>query len=319
MIHQYFCSSPSVEPLLQQPGILAIVGHNSPCAAPDAPGVIPVGLQSLSNHQFEVLRFGDQPVSRGITGRCHWSRTNDITCVAIWLTPEQCQNIESSSYSAYAELLRFLQDDKHPYPFRIWNFLSHINEGDGDLERYKKFCVGRLNAFTEMGIPNEQFPAASALGNQCDGAVIYALASAKPGHQHENPNQYRAYQYPRQYGPSSPSFSRATSIHFAEDREKLLFISGTSSILGHQTKAIGDFNSQIKITLDNVETLIKLLQTNRDNIMALRVYLRNADDLAKAKEYLARELGQLDINYTLANICRKDLLVEMEATVRCPA
>jgi chorismate lyase/3-hydroxybenzoate synthase len=315
MIHQYYCTSPSPDSLLRQPGTLAVIGYNSPCLAPASPGVIPVGLSALSDHQFEVLKFGDGPVSRGVTGRCHWSRSELVTCASIWLSPEQCQDIENASYSAYAELLRFLADGDHPHPFRIWNFIPRINEGDGDMEEYKRFCVGRLNAFTEMGIPSEQFPAASALGNQCQGAVIYALSSAKPGQQHENPNQFRAYQYPRQYGPSSPSFSRATTINLST--QKFLFISGTSSILGHETQAPDDFTTQLKVTLDNIQTLLELVQTRGEKILSLRVYLRDDAHLTDARTQLSAQFPALDINYTLANICRRNLLVEIEATVSC--
>ena len=315
MIHQYYCTSPSPDSLLRQPGTLAVVGYNSPCLAPISPGVIPVGLSALSEHEYEVLKFGDDPISRGITGRCHWSRSAVVTCASIWLSPDQCPDMENASYQAYAELLRFLGDSEHPHPFRIWNFIPRINDGDGDREVYKKFCVGRLNAFTEMGIPSHQFPAASALGNQCQGAVIYALASAEPGQQHENPNQFRAYQYPRQYGPSSPSFSRATTIRLAA--HKFLFISGTSSILGHETQAPNDFAAQLKITLDNIQTLLELVQTRDEKILSLRAYLRDGAHLAQARAQLSRRYPTLDINYTLANICRRNLLVEVEATVSC--
>ena len=315
MIHQYLSSSTSPTSLLKQSGTLAVIAFDSPCAPTPEPGLISVGLASLTEHRYEILHCGDGGVDRGIHGNCQWSRSNDVTCASVWISPEQCADMEGASYSAYNELLGFLADSDHSYPFRIWNFIPRINEGNGDLEEYKKFCVGRHQAFTELDVAGEQFPAASAVGNQLGGAVIFALASATPGRQHENPNQFRAYQYPRQYGPRSPSFSRATSIRLGG--ETLLFISGTSSILGHESQAPNNLPKQLEITLDNIGTLLELAGTTREKILSLRVYLRHAEHLNSAREYLMDKFSNTNIHFTLANICRRDLLVEIEAVVSC--
>ena len=46
----------------------------------------------------------------------------------------------------------------------MWNYLDAINEGDGDAERYRQFCVGRARG---LGRPNgKRLPAATAIGRQ---------------------------------------------------------------------------------------------------------------------------------------------------------
>src|SRR5690606_4762058 len=110
--------------------------------------------------------------------------------------------------------------------------------------------------------------------------TIYLLAHKQPGHHHENNRQQPAYRYPRQYGPCSPSFARATSLSL--QHRPHLFISGTASILGHETRAAGNLQEQIAVTLDNLNYLrdnfAAELHGTTSPLSALRVYLRQAED-----------------------------------------
>jgi chorismate lyase/3-hydroxybenzoate synthase len=193
--------------------------------------------------------------------------------------------------------------------------MPKINLGEGDQEEYKKFCSGRLRAFSQLDLSQQQFPAASALGihhsdNAAQGAVIYLLATRTPGQHHENPRQQPAYQYPRQYGPSSPSFARATSLPLQSQCP--IFISGTASIIGHDTKACGNLQEQLEITLDNIRFLLASIDPQASAPSAIRVYLRHAEDLLATQTYLYQQFAPADINIVHADICRANLLVEIE-------
>jgi len=59
----------------------------------------------------------------------------------------------------YDELLKFIAQSPHQQIVRFWNYLPHINHGAGDQENYRRFCTGRLHAFANNNIANEQFPA----------------------------------------------------------------------------------------------------------------------------------------------------------------
>lgn len=314
MFQQYY-SSERAEQALQQPGVLSLISFNSRCEPTAVSGAIPVGLDILAGSDSEIIKIGDGLVERGVDGRCHWSRTGDMTCTSIWLSPQDCEDLQQSTYQAYRDLYGFLQQSEHPYPVRIWNYIPNINHGDGDLEEYKKFCSGRLKAFNDLGIPNDQFPAASALGHHEQGAVIYVLSSASQGTAHENPKQDHAYCYPRQYGPSSPSFSRATHIQLGP--QKLLFISGTAGILGHETQAPGNIPIQLETTFCNIETLIGQANADRDAVQSMRVYLRHREDLEVVREKVTSRFPEVPVSFVLGDICRRDLLVEIEATVSC--
>src|SRR5690606_26081424 len=109
----------------------------------------------------------------------------------------------------------------------------------------------------------------------------------------------------------SPSFARATSLTLGGHRQ--LFVSGTASILGHDTKAAGNLQQQLEITLDNIRHLTATSGLNADPLGAIRVYLRNADDYAAARAYLATHFPLESVNFLHADICRDNLLVEIEA------
>ena len=73
---------------------------------------------------------------------------------------------------------------------------------------------------------------------------IYFLAGAHPAHILGNPRQVNAYDYPSLYGPRSPSFARASL--YRSDSATQLFISGTASVVGHQSQHKGLADLQLE-------------------------------------------------------------------------
>lgn len=195
-----------------------------------------------------------------------------------------------------------------PHIHRLWVIIPKIHQGRGDTERYKQFCLGRHQAYLELGIPTPAFPAATVVGGAGPGLHLHALAATSPGQPVENPRQTSAYQYPRIYGPSSPSFCRAMRS------TPLTLISGTAAVFGSASQHPGDVLAQlgdIKVNLD------ALAQTSAPNWSARiqygRIYLRDAASTAAVTQTVARLLPQA-ANWPLlhADICREELLCEIE-------
>lgn len=306
-------TGPQVADLLNQDGVLAVVGYAGDCLEPGITGYIPSGLNSLGAVGVEVIRYPFGRAERGQTERCHWSKIGDLLCIVTWISPEECRHIESATEQAYDRALGVAERLGFAFPFRIWNLIPQINQGIGDQEVYKQFCSGRMRAFTRHGMEAAQYPAASAVGHHAEGAVIYLLAAPKPSRNLENPLQMPAYTYPREYGPCSPSFARATRIELGGT--DFLFISGTASILGHSTQAPGDIASQVEVTQANIAQLVKQAGGSTTKLSALRVYLRHAEHLELARTMLQRTYPAEHLNFVLADICRQQLLVEIEALV----
>lgn len=227
-------------------------------------------------------------------------------------------DIESATAAAYRQLLAEVRPSSHPYLIRIWNYFAAINEGEGDQERYRRFCVGRAGAVDEMF--NQTPPAATAIGG--DGLPgrlqVVALCSQSPGIALENPRQTPAWRYPREHGPVSPGFSRGAILDGDTQTPRLL-ASGTASIVGHVSQHVGDFAAQLRESLDNLATLLDQghqatgRQFPLSRCEALRIYLRHSGDLAAAQAILATAGLPGDcITYLRGDICRRDLDVELE-------
>ncbi|MBN4050569.1 hypothetical protein JYU13_00520 [Gammaproteobacteria bacterium AH-315-M22] len=308
MLHNYY-SVNTIKTLLGKTDTLMVLPYGSACA-PSSTGIIASGLSSLGHSVNEVWSIANTKISRGTSGRCQWSKSAEILCVATWITPDQCQNLAEATQLAYQDLLTLLDQFDYQHPFRFWNYLPNINAGDNDEEQYKKFCMGRLNAFKTKGVQPNEFPAASALGHHSGGAVIYVIANRFPSTHHKNALQLDAYEYPHEYGISSPSFSRATSITIST--KPLFFISGTASIIGHKTQHANNLEKQVQTTIGNIQYLLEHANNHALPLQSMKVYLRHAKDYSVAKKLLEKTFLSVPMLFTHADICRADLLMEIE-------
>jgi chorismate lyase/3-hydroxybenzoate synthase len=165
----------------------------------------------------------------------------------------------------------------------------------------------------------------SALGfdeiRDAGGFVLSCLAGKNPGAQIENPRQMSASLYPPRYGLRSPMFARAALVPNGTGAQ--LLVSGTASIVGHESLHIGDPERQLEETARNFEALVEAAmradvgrpRAARVRLESLKVYLRNAADYARLLPGVRRLFALENEPLVLrADICRRDLLVEIEGT-----
>lgn len=232
--------------------------------------------------------------------------SNDLLFGAV--TVEETDPLEDISRATYARLIDQIRGAGFPYFLRVWNFVGSINEVEG-RERYQSFCAGRHDAFVAAGYHHDvDLPSASAVGMPGRGLITYFLAAREPGEQVENPRQVAAYNYPSQYGVKSPSFSRATVWR------DMVFVSGTSSVVGHATAHTGDVAAQLDETLRNIEAVLSRTGRTLYDVTAAKTYVRRASDY----DLIASRLASVfPVNlYLEADICREDLLLEIECVAR---
>lgn len=218
---------------------------------------------------------------------------------------------------------------------RIWNYVPEINaDAPEGLENYRVFCRGRARACdAEAGA----LPAASAVGGEPGWlVVVFAAARGNPQNK-ENPEQVPAYEYPLDYGPRAPSFSRAAQVE--ANGRRWTFISGTAAIKGHATVSADSLEGQIDCTLDNLRLIsgacglgarLGEADVGASQTMPARkaegegeverhfkVYLRRAEDLDVVRAVLeARLLRPADrVAWLACAICRAELQIEIEVTV----
>lgn len=227
--------------------------------------------------------------------------------------------VQRAAEFSYDLIFKATEEMGYPHLVRCWNYFPRINEWENGLERYRHFNVGRRRAFDRAGrLPDAIAPAASALGTSQGQVVIYFLASRQVPDAIENPRQVSAYRYPNQYGPVSPLFSRGALLSLPW-KSQVIFISGTASIVGHQSVHVGDVAAQTAETVRNLEAVIDQANLRATNgkfslsDLRLRVFLRYPSDLPQVKRALFAKLGPaIDVTWLHADICRADLLVEIE-------
>jgi chorismate lyase / 3-hydroxybenzoate synthase len=274
----------------------------------------------------EVWRAG-KSIESGRRGRVRYARTADLLfgCITVREDPGAFDAEHTPLYcateQAYREIVGALDALGYPHLLRVWNYVPEINRDTHGIERYRQFNSARRAALLAAGRPiTGKVPAACALGAAVASPLVaYFLASHTAPIFIENPRQVSAYHYPLRYGSHPPVFSRAT-VH-TQAEAMTLFISGTASIIGHETVHIGDAAAQTRETLTNIGALLE--EANRVTgskaftleSLACKVYVRRPSDLPVIQAQLHSALGsRARPVYLQADICRRDLSVEIEAT-----
>lgn len=191
---------------------------------------------------------------------------------------------------------------------RTWLYMDRI------LDWYDPFNRARDAFFRSRNVYDGLVPASTGIGsaNLCGSAITACAIAVKarvPGavtvEAVPSPLQCAALQY-------GSSFSRAVEIGTPECRT--LMVSGTASIEpGGATAYVGDVKRQIQLTMDVVEAILTSRDMGWQDTTRAVMYLKSADSLADWQAWLkAHRLERLPLITVVADVCRDDLLVELE-------
>jgi chorismate lyase/3-hydroxybenzoate synthase len=296
-------------------GLLARFDFIEPAMAVRSTGLACLG-GSVASECWRVA----EPVQSGREGRVDWWQAGNVLFLACLQADDGTVDAAELTESGYRELLGVAEARGCPRLLRAWNFLPSINRGEGDAERYRRFCLGRGHALEAHGLADSDLCAGTAIGGDDPHLRVFVLAGTRPGLHIENPRQVSAYRYPRVYGPRSPSFARATALP-RDDGSMLLMVSGTASVVGHRTLHAGDLDGQIDEIVVNLNALLaeSVMRLGRPALgqfgphSLLRVYVRRAEDWPRVAERLERAWPDTPLVGLRGDVCRSDLLVEIEA------
>ena len=281
-----------------------------------------VGMTQLDAPPRIELWTSPTPVAYDRVGDIAVAESAELLFGSVSVDPLREPAFEGAVERHYTAILALIEARGYPHLLRMWNYFPGIAKVSASLDRYQHFCRGRYQALADhFGDFDGKLPSASAVGSSDGPLTIYFIAARAPGVHRENPRQMSAYRYPPQYGPRSPSFARATLKRFPQGA--CLFVSGTASIVGHESRHPGDPAAQLAETLRNLRALIE--DTARDTgarfdglagVSHLKVYLRDPAFLplvhAGLDAVIAPGVPRLILR---ADICRTDLLLEIEALV----
>ena len=275
----------------------------------------PLGMPALCEHWMSnrIERRGE---SRGFQFICFGS-----LMFASAVFSEDSLGLQSLTQHVYRDLLRLTREQGYPWILRVWNHFPEIGAPDGDLNRYQSFCEGRRRALVSdaQGI-TLPLPAVTTTGSVAPGFAVYFLAGQEAGGSLENPRQTAPSDYPEHLGPHGPSFCRGVS-HVA-DGQTALYLSGTASITGHETRHHGDAATQAREILHNQAAVIEQARIEGaayperlHDLPFQKVYLADPADLQEVRDEVGSVLGKDTPCYFLhSGLCRDDLLLEMEST-----
>ena len=218
---------------------------------------------------------------------------------------------------------------------RTWIYVNQIAAGPDGRQRYQEMNRARTEVFRDRWMcgrslgtmaPLTVYPASTEVGTQgrTTSMCCMALDSSRPDVfvlPLENPQQTAACDYASSYSPHSPKFSRAMAVvqgHFVTT-----LVSGTASIVNQQTVHPGDAARQTEQTIQNIAILIAPANFARHglpgagaslrDLAKLRVYVKRPEDYLVCREVVERMLPGVPVLYLRADVCRPDLLVEIEA------
>ena len=265
------------------------------------------------------------PVGGGISATMRTDRGDGLCVVSATLpgvTRLASGDFRSAVFGGFNAVMLGLERTTSPHAVRMWSFIPDIHaEMEAGGNRYQLFNVGRYDAFStwfrDRGPFPQEFPAASAVGHDGDELMIWAIGSAVPGAAIENARQTRSSDYSSAHGTRPPCFSRAMIATLpAGDR---LLVSGTASIVGETSVHEDSLRGQLVETLANLRSLVAADSTcgrfRFERPESVRVYFTRAGDAAGLSKMLAA--GWLELERTEmvpAAICRRELLLEIEAT-----
>jgi len=271
----------------------------------------------------------------------------ETTCGAwLFLGIDQNQELEGDFYQLVSQTFeavkRVLENENMSFKnvIRQWNYIENITtttqSESKEYQYYQIFNDIRALFYGESNL-HDHFPAATGIGCNLGGFAIEIIAM---DHQDTvnnisitSPVQHNAYDYSRQVlvGDSlyashkqPPLFERAKMI--AQEDSGIIYVSGTAAINGEVSIEQPDAAAQTEITIGNIFELLSIsnlqdcgVTDELENIMPsyVRAYLKRPEDKNQVEKICKKYFGNTPLMLLQADVCRSELLVEIEAAFDC--
>lgn len=215
-------------------------------------------------------------------------------------------------------------------PLRIWNYVPGIGRPASDgFRRYEVFNYGRFLGLRRWIRAPAGLPPATAVGHDGGDLKVDLLSADVSFVAVESPRQRPAWRYSARYGWHPPCFARAAHLSVplgGTTRSGIQgLVSGTASIVGEESRHRENLAAQILETERNLAAIASAVAERLEEPDAqalarfrdLRVYGIDEAALHAALEKL-RVIAAPDAHLEAmrADLCRPELLVEIEGTLR---
>ena len=326
-----FFRAPGDEPVLRAMlieafGSLVITFVNQP---PCCGAALIIEAWAIGGPDVRLEEFGRHAVAWSHDG-ARWVHCGDIAAA------DHPEGVYAQSSIALQRMGRALRDAGASLEnvVRTWFYLGQIVGEDGETQRYKELNRARTDFYNGVTFqsrllqePNAQafYPASTGIGMDGRGlsASCLALQTTREDVRLlalENPQQTPAYTYHPRYSPQSPKFSRAMAL--ALGHSITTWVSGTASIVNSESQHEGSPERQTEQTIENIERLISAgnfkshgmpgAGATLHDLAKARVYVKRPEDFDAVRSVCLRRFGPVPVVYVVADVCRPELLVEIE-------
>jgi enamine deaminase RidA (YjgF/YER057c/UK114 family) len=220
---------------------------------------------------------------------------------------------------------------------RQWNYVEQIfgfQQIDLQPRQYYQLFNEVRGKYYSCYRTVPDFPAATGIGTAFHGVTIECMVVTSDESLKivpvSNPNQLNSYKYGQTVLKGEPLINKNCNQPPLFERAKLmtngkssrLFISGTAAVVGQETIGLNDVVKQTWVTIDNIELLTSKINLQShypeltvipDKYTYVRVYIKNEEDIPTVKAICLDHFGEVPMSFVKADICRADLLIEIEA------
>ncbi len=222
--------------------------------------------------------------------------------------------------------------------FRQWNYIPQITAVDeNNYQNYQAFNDSRTEFYREADWSEVGYPAATGIGMDCGAVTVNLIAVKLKNSMYrvipvDNSLQQAAHVYSQEVligvdgdkieGKSTPKFERAKVLGNPSSGY-ICFISGTAAIRGEESMESDDAATQTIQTMENIEHLISdetyeryCIEPKSDSIKVIHLahtYIKYAEDAAAVERVVSQRWADTTVLYLHADVCRDELLVEIEA------
>ena len=221
---------------------------------------------------------------------------------------------------------------------RQWNYIERITcvpDYEGANQHYQDFNDARSHFYAQTEWKGG-YPAATGIGTSHGGIMVevdaVALACRKCAVVAlDNALQVAAHDYSQNVligvadkifrHKTTPKFERAKAV-CSPASGLYVYISGTAAIRGEASLTDVGIEQQTVTTLENIEYLISRQNLRKHGVKAektpgiqiFRVYLKSENLLEPARKIIDERYPQVPALYVLTDVCRDELLIEIEGT-----
>lgn len=212
---------------------------------------------------------------------------------------------------------------------RQWNYIGNITDFENGNQHYQLFNNARSEFYKNVNFPNG-YPAATGISMSLNSIFVSVLAIVPTSETViaaiDNSLQVPAYKYSESVLvegktnnlKTTPKFERGKFI--TNGKSQIFYVSGTAAIRAEQSTNPNDAALQTQQTIENINFLISNENIERYTIEknvylslnSIRVYVKRCEDYSIIKAEVEKAWPNVTAIYLLAEVCRTELLVEIE-------